>query len=202
MTAGSSLQVAVSGTSDNGDGGRQLGKVFLIEVVAVLKRVRGIAIDVVDSSSTPTQLSVPVSASIYQVLFILASVLSTETGGSRKREAETFEYVLAKCMDAKSFGGLGLSKESVIEESDRRSALSLIEVWLEALNSQDRVRENPSAIQTKSSQTRPMTLAEKIFAHHTIGGCPVEGIQVGDVVRVSIDWVIASELTWTVSRLD
>jgi hypothetical protein len=45
-----------------------------------------------------------------------------------------------------------------------------------------------------------MTLDEKIFAHHTLGGCPIEGITPGDVVRVSIEWIIASELTWSVSQ--
>jgi hypothetical protein len=45
-----------------------------------------------------------------------------------------------------------------------------------------------------------MTLAENIFAYHIIGGCSVEGIKPGNVVRVSIDWIIASKLTWSVSH--
>jgi hypothetical protein len=44
-----------------------------------------------------------------------------------------------------------------------------------------------------------MNLAQKIFAHHTIGGCPIEGLAIGDVVRVGVDWIIASELSWSVS---
>jgi homoaconitase/3-isopropylmalate dehydratase large subunit len=78
--------------------------------------------------------------------------------------------------------------------------LFLIESWLEALNSEDRVKGGLLTLTTKSEKTKPMTLAEKIFAHHTLGGCSVEGIKPGDVVRVSIDWIIASELTWSVSH--
>ena len=37
-----------------------------------------------------------------------------------------------------------------------------------------------------------MNLAQKIFAHHAIGGCPIEGLAIGDVVRVGVDWIIAS----------
>ncbi|TVY45091.1 putative aconitate hydratase [Lachnellula subtilissima] len=189
MTSDSLFQIAVTDSDD----GHVLGNTFLTQVLALLKQIRGVDIAVVDSN-TPSQFSIPVSGSIFQVLSTLCTALSTT---SRHREAETFKYVLAKCVDSKSFGGLGLSKQSILQEEDRSNALFLVEVWLEALNSQDRVNDSPSTIATKSHRTKPMTLSEKIFAHHTIGGCPVEGLKAGDVVRVSIDWVIASELTWT-----
>jgi hypothetical protein len=53
-------------------------------------------------------------------------------------------------------------------------------------------------IDIRSEKTKPMNLAQKIFAHHTIGGCPIEGLAIGDVVRVGVDWIIASELSWSV----
>ncbi len=47
-----------------------------------------------------------------------------------------------------------------------------------------------------------MTLAEKILAHHAISlPAGVDGVRTGDVVRVAVDWVIASELSWIVSVL-
>ena len=43
-----------------------------------------------------------------------------------------------------------------------------------------------------------MTLAQKIFTQHALGSKQAEhGLSLGDVVRVGVDWVIASELSWT-----
>jgi hypothetical protein len=191
MTINSLFQIYVR--SSNGE--NVLRKEFLTRVLALLEQIRGIKIEVFDSN-TPTRLSIYASSSIFDVLSTLSSALSS---ASKRLEAETFEYILAKCLDGKSFGGLGLDKESISEESDRKNILYLIESWLEALNSQDRVKGVPLTIATKSKKTKPMTLAENIFAHHTLGGCPVEGIKPGYVVRISIDRIFASELTWSVS---
>src|SRR5690606_40142360 len=42
---------------------------------------------------------------------------------------------------------------------------------------------------------RPMTLTQKILAHHAIG-LTRPWVQAGDVVQVRVDWTIASELAW------
>lgn len=42
---------------------------------------------------------------------------------------------------------------------------------------------------------RPMTLTQKILAHHAIG-LDRPWVQAGDVLRVRVDWTIASELAW------
>ena len=44
-------------------------------------------------------------------------------------------------------------------------------------------------------QTRPMTLTQKILAAHA-KGLPRPWVQAGDVLQVSVDWTIASELAW------
>jgi hypothetical protein len=54
-------------------------------------------------------------------------------------------------------------------------------------------------IDVRSKKTKPMNLAQKILAQHTIGGCQIKGLAIGDVVRVGVDWIIASELSWSVS---
>ena len=42
-----------------------------------------------------------------------------------------------------------------------------------------------------------MTLSEKIFAAHDIER---KGeVKPGDMIRVDVDWIIASELSWSVS---
>lgn len=42
---------------------------------------------------------------------------------------------------------------------------------------------------------RPMTLTQKILYAHAINP-PREGLQSGDLVRIKVDWTIASELAW------
>ncbi|PYH82676.1 aconitase iron-sulfur domain-containing protein [Aspergillus uvarum CBS 121591] len=41
-----------------------------------------------------------------------------------------------------------------------------------------------------------MTLAEKILAHHAFSLPSAEGLRGGDFIRVTVDWIIASELSW------
>ena len=43
--------------------------------------------------------------------------------------------------------------------------------------------------------TRPMTLTQKILAAHA-RNLPRPWVQAGDVLQVSVDWTIASELAW------
>ncbi len=43
--------------------------------------------------------------------------------------------------------------------------------------------------------TRPMTLTQKILAHHA-RGLSRPHVQAGDVLQVRVDWTIASELAW------
>jgi aconitate hydratase/homoaconitate hydratase len=45
------------------------------------------------------------------------------------------------------------------------------------------------------TQRRPMTLTQKILAHHAIG-LTRPYVETGDMLRVRVDWTIASELAW------
>src|SRR6266403_1534391 len=46
-----------------------------------------------------------------------------------------------------------------------------------------------------SASARPMTLTQKILAAHA-RSLPRPWVQVGDVLQISVDWTIASELAW------
>src|SRR5438874_7119025 len=46
-----------------------------------------------------------------------------------------------------------------------------------------------------SASVRPMTLTQKILAAHA-RSLPRPWVQVGDVLQISVDWTIASELAW------
>lgn len=47
----------------------------------------------------------------------------------------------------------------------------------------------------RGMQTRPMTLTQKILAHHA-RGLTRPWVESGDVLRIRVDWTIASELAW------
>ncbi len=46
-----------------------------------------------------------------------------------------------------------------------------------------------------STQRRPMTLTQKILAQHAVA-LPRPWVQAGDILRIRVDWTIASELAW------
>src|SRR5690348_17529641 len=43
--------------------------------------------------------------------------------------------------------------------------------------------------------TRPMTLTQKILAHHA-ASLPRPWVESGDMLQIRVDWTIASELAW------
>ena len=43
--------------------------------------------------------------------------------------------------------------------------------------------------------TRPMTLTQKILAAHAVA-LPRPWVEAGDILRIRVDWTIASELAW------
>src|SRR5689334_15055870 len=42
---------------------------------------------------------------------------------------------------------------------------------------------------------RPMTLTQKILAHHAVG-LTRPWVEAGDILKIRVDWTIASELAW------
>lgn len=120
---------------------------------------------------------------------------------SKSVEAETIRNVHEKACESPNFGGLGLSLSKDLTEADYDEVLFLVEAWLESLNAYEKAVPSPQTSSTKSGEVKPMTLAQKIFAQHVVGGCDSTGLQLGDVVRTNVDWVIASELSWEVSSI-
>jgi hypothetical protein len=95
------------------------------------------------------------------------------------------------------FGGLGFKADKNLSPKEEAQVLFLVSAWLESLNSADRSKQPVKLLTTRPEGRRPMTLSEKIFAAHDIerrGELKPE-----DIVRVDVDWVIASELSWSLS---
>jgi hypothetical protein len=164
---------------------------FLSQVFGLLEKVRRVPRDPLEAELN-TANDLP---TIADTLSLISSALRRI---SKQREAEAIDQVLEKAVDKKAFGGLGLSNSRLATSSDYDDVIFLTEAWLESLNSQDKETNQFSTIDIRSEKTKPMNLAQKIFAHHTIRGCPIEGLSIGDLVRVGVDWIIASELSWSV----
>lgn len=117
-----------------------------------------------------------------------------------RAESDAIAHVIDICATDPELGGLGLADDTPWAETSARTLDEvefLIEAWLAAVSSAELARKPPEPLRQKRPGTRPMTLAEKIFAHHALTAPRDKGgVQAGDLVRVSIDWVIASEVTW------
>lgn len=120
-----------------------------------------------------------------------------------RREADTLQHVLELIQNHPENGGLGLDSSSrscpwSLTSENLQDVLFLLRAWLEALDSADNSRHLPNPVTARDPERRPMTLSEKIFAHHAIRVPSRAGVQPGDLIRVSVDWVISSEVWWMV----
>lgn len=112
------------------------------------------------------------------------------------RESEALQAVLAIAQNSPDYGGLGLTLESEVSDDDRNELLFLCSAWLEALSSADRATRIRTPISTKPPGRPPMNVTEKIFAMHDVES---KGwVETGSVIRVAVDWILASELSWHV----
>ena len=109
--------------------------------------------------------------------------------------ADALVLVLEKTKDPPSHGGLGITISTSPSREDYEDVLFLISAHLTALT-----QTPPSFTSTISdslSETQPMNLAQKIFALHSLSVLPSSGLHTGSVVRVGVDWILASELSWS-----
>ncbi|OAP59168.1 hypothetical protein AYL99_06466 [Fonsecaea erecta] len=165
----------------------------------LLSRTRKVDVAALDLSPQKSSNS---SSSIPAVLLCYAEALRD---AHLTPEAEALDQVREKALDKKAFGGLGLQEDednndSTATSAQQSEALFLVEAWLEAVNSRERAQNFLSYRTSPAEGTRPMTLAQKIFAQHVIGEKPENGLAAGDVVRVGIDWILASELSCLVEQ--
>lgn len=118
-------------------------------------------------------------------------------GAGYARESGAFSDVISICLLPTDMGGLGQSPNAQLSEKHEEEILFLISAWLESLNSEDRSKSFIPPLMSRPPQRRAMTLTEKIFAMHDVER--KGSVQPGDMVRVDVDWVIASEASWAVS---
>ena len=128
---------------------------------------------------------------------VLTSLVERLRDASKTAEADALDQAHDKVTRSPSFGGLGLSSDDVPTRAQYDEAIFLCEAWLESIESQRQSKNFLTVNTTRPAGSKPMTLAQKIFTQHALGSREAEhGLAVGDVVRVGVDWVIASELSW------
>lgn len=117
----------------------------------------------------------------------------------RPREGETLDHVLYLCSEDRELGGYSISSTQPLTDSDREKVAFLVDSWLYATSQEAANPVARTSSVTSIQMRQPMTLSEKIFAHHMLPANSSTGIKSGDVIRVSVDWVLASEVSWMVS---
>ncbi|KAK5996401.1 Putative aconitate hydratase [Cladobotryum mycophilum] len=148
----------------------------------LLEKARGIQLEPTNWSLHPISL-----------LNEIALTLKDQNG---PRESSVFQNVAEICLESPNYGGLGLSQATPTTETQVREISFLLSAWLESLNSEDRKNETAMLTQKIAPVGRPpMTATEKIFAVHAVD--PRGYVKSGDTIRVSTDWIMASEASWS-----
>lgn len=157
-------------------------KLFLIDALVTSRRIDQDSVKAVDAGS-------------------ISGVLLATCGQLRKlqkaQEADALDQVREKISDSPPFGGLGIHEDDIPTSEQYDEITFLTQAWLETIKSRERSNDYLKTNPSRPQGAKPMTLAQKIFTQHALGSKEVEnGLALGDVVRVGVDWIIASELSW------
>ena len=125
----------------------------------------------------------------------LQSLSSILVHSGHSKEAEVLQDVYNHIELQTDFGGLGLDGTQQTSSEDDAEILFLISAYLQALNSVERSKKPAPLLKERPPGRRGMTLSEKIFAAHDTERRGF--VKPGDVVVVEVDWIMASELSWT-----
>jgi hypothetical protein len=151
----------------------------MASLVQILHNTRGINLDA-DLRGSPLQ---DIKSTVQQL-----------RDKSYVREADVLSEVLEKCIGPKNFGGLGLDEEGDLSAVEQGEVLFLCEAWLESINSTEKQVQRAKPLSSRPNGRRGMTFTEKIFAMHDVQ--PRGSVKPGQVIRVAVDWIMASELSW------
>lgn len=134
------------------------------------------------------------SNALLKQLVDLSSILQ-KAGHSLEAGALLDVYELGR--EPEEFGGLGLPGDGQdLSEQDISELLFLVSAQLESLNSAERAKKPLKPLHARPAGRRGMTMSEKILAAHDVER---KGeVKPGDVIRVDVDWILASELSWKV----
>lgn len=132
---------------------------------------------------------------------ILSAIATSLESNHKGAEATALTDVVERITAEKNFGGLGipLNPDFPVSEADYVDAAFIVDAMLLSLNAELSSRKYLPVFPSPSDAAGPMTLAQKIFAQHLVGTNPTAGqLRAGTVIRVGLDWVLSSELSWQV----
>ncbi|KAL3428551.1 hypothetical protein BDV09DRAFT_201521 [Aspergillus tetrazonus] len=129
---------------------------------------------------------------------LLSAIAMTLESNLYTAEATALNDAVERITANKNFGGLGIRDDqaALICKAAYASAAFIVEAMLLSLSAELSSRKFlPSSGLSRAA--RPMTLAEKIFVQHLVGSNTVQSqLKAGTVIRVGLDWVLSSELSW------
>ncbi|OBR08003.1 Aconitase [Colletotrichum higginsianum IMI 349063] len=188
---------------------------FMTNVLSALKRIRGVDLDDARQSYRDGPGLDSSFTNLGQFFHFVDKELRSR---DHVAEAEAIAHVAELCATDPELGGLGIVADAVGWGPDSASPASstgsihtdgpvlrevefLVDAWLSAVSSREAAsRQARPALRRRlggtPSDAHPMTLTEKILAYHAFSLPSAKGVKPGDVVRVSLDWVIASEVAW------
>ncbi|KAJ5782462.1 hypothetical protein N7457_004236 [Penicillium paradoxum] len=166
---------------------------FESQILSLLHRERGIK--VTSSHCIPTE-----NRSRWSIPSLLSAIALTLQSNQHVAEATALHDAVERITADKNFGGLALrdDEHDLLSEIDYESAAFIVEGMLMSVSAEESSRCF-LPLSGSVPATGPMTLAQKIFMQHLVGGNPAAvQLRAGTVVRVGLDWVLSSELSWQV----
>ena len=127
---------------------------------------------------------------------ILSGLSSTLRSYGQDTEATILDHVVEKAIDSPSHGGLGITSSIPLKPDQYAELIFLVSAHLTSLRSRSLTRSYLSTISQPLPNANPMTLAQKIFAQHALSPITPTGLSTNTVLRVGVDWILASELSW------
>ncbi|OLY85333.1 putative aconitate hydratase [Smittium mucronatum] len=130
---------------------------------------------------------------------ILSAAMLLRYSLGLEAEANAVEQAVRKALDDDELNGYGI-RTADLKGTDSTSVvgdavIKALTPLLNGLNIQDsQVPRN--TISVRPSNRRGMTITEKIIYHNAIGLKSTDQVRPGEMVCVSVDWTLASELTW------
>ncbi|KAJ5081503.1 aconitase family protein [Penicillium alfredii] len=159
-----------------------------------LQTIRGIYVKL--SLGCQEEIQDAEEASFDNFVTVLDNFIHTLKVQHKEREAEALLRAKDISLESRSHGGLDIELWKPLELSSCDAIVFWVEAWLQSLSAAEKSRLLPYPRPERPSQRRGMTLTEKIFAHHSIGPISPAGLRAGDFVRVVVDWVAASEISY------
>ncbi|KAG7038209.1 aconitase family protein [Colletotrichum scovillei] len=127
-------------------------------------------------------------------LVVLSALAARLQRDGKEKEAKTILQVVSIATASPDYGGMGLTWTGELSATDRSELILLTSAWLESLNSNDRRGGPIVPLVSRPAGRRPMNVTEKIFALHDV--TRTGWVRTGDTIRVSVDWIMASEASW------